>query len=89
MVAMVVAMLISKIAAGRISPLLWFSGAMVVVLGGITIWLHDETFIKVKPTIYYACVAALLAFGLATKRNLLKLVLGSSYPALPSAAGNC
>jgi intracellular septation protein len=80
MVAMVVAMLISKVVAGRISPLLWFSGAMVVVLGGITIWLHDETFIKVKPTIYYGFVAALLTFGLATRRNLLKMVLGTTYP---------
>ena len=36
---------------------------MVVVLGGLTIWLHNETFIKIKPTIYYAFVAALLASG--------------------------
>ena len=80
MIAMVIAMLVSRVLAGRISPLLWFSGVMVVVLGGITIWLHDETFIKVKPTIYYGFVSALLLFGLKTRRNLLKLVLGSSYP---------
>jgi intracellular septation protein len=55
---------------------------MVVVLGGITIWLHDETFIKIKPTIYYAIVAALLLFGMYTGRNLLKMVLGSAYPGL-------
>ena len=55
---------------------------MVVVLGGLTIWLHNETFIKVKPTIYYTLVAALLTFGLMTGRPLLKLVLGSAYPGL-------
>ena len=55
---------------------------MVVVLGGLTIWLHDETFIKIKPTIYYSIVAALLLFGLATSRNLLKMVLGTVYPGL-------
>jgi intracellular septation protein len=82
MVAMLTAMLISQIRYGRISPLLWFSGLMVVVLGGVTIWLHDETFIKIKPTIYYSFVAALLLFGLLTKRNLLKAVLGAAYPGL-------
>lgn len=81
-VAMITAMAISKIKYRHISPMLWFSGVMVVVLGGITIWLHDETFIKVKPTIYYVTVAALLTFGLLTKRNLLKTVLGSAYPGL-------
>ena len=82
MAAMLVAMLISQIRYGRISPLLWFSGLMVVVLGGITIWLHDESFIKIKPTIYYGTVALLLLFGLRTNRNLLKIVLGAAYPGL-------
>ena len=82
MVAMVVSMLVSRIRYGHISPLLWFSGAMVLVLGSITVWLHDETFIKIKPTIYYATIASLLLFGLFTGRNLLKMVLGSAYPGL-------
>ncbi len=82
MMAMMVAMLISQIKYRHISPLLWFSGLMVVVLGGLTIWLHDETFIKIKPTIYYSVVAALLGFGMATGRNLLALVLGAAYPGL-------
>jgi intracellular septation protein len=82
MVAMVAAMLLSAIRYRRISPLLWFSGVMVVILGGLTIWLHNESFIKMKPTIYYAFVAGLLAFGLATDRPLLQRVLGSTYPGL-------
>ena len=82
MVAMVVAMLFSAIRYRRISPLLWFSGIMVVILGGLTIWLHNEIFIKMKPTIYYVLVAGLLAFGLATDRPLLQRVLGSAYPGL-------
>ena len=82
MAAMVAAMLFSAIRYRTISPLLWFSGVMVVLLGGLTIWLHDETFIKMKPTVYYALVAGLLAFGLATDRPLLQRVLGSSYPGL-------
>jgi intracellular septation protein len=82
MIAMVAAMLFSAIRFHRISPLLWFSGIMVVILGGLTIWLHDETFIKMKPTLYYTLVSALLWFGLATDRPLLQRVLGSTYPGL-------
>jgi len=82
MAAMIVAMLWSQIRYRHISPMLWFSGIMVVVFGGLTIWLHDERFIKIKPTIYYGAVALLLLVGLLTKRNLLKVVLGSAYPGL-------
>ncbi|HET7576850.1 MAG TPA: septation protein A [Sphingomicrobium sp.] len=82
MVAMVVAMIFSAMRYRRISPLLWFSGVMVVILGGLTIWLHDRTFIQMKPTIYYALVAGLLAFGFVTGRPLLQQVLGSAYPGL-------
>jgi intracellular septation protein len=82
MVAITAAMIVSKLKYRHISPLLWFSGVMVLVLGGVTIWLHDERFIKIKPTIYYTLVASLLIFGLATGRNLLKMVLGTAYPGL-------
>lgn len=82
MAAITVAILISKLKYKHISPMLWFSGIMVLVLGGITIYLHDETFIKIKPTLYYLIVASLLLFGLFTKRNLLKAVLGTAYPGL-------
>ncbi|MEA1071267.1 septation protein A [Sphingomonas sp. LY160] len=82
MAAMIAALVYSAVRFKHISPLLLFSGVMVVVLGGLTIWLHNETFIKVKPTIYYGLVAALLTFGLLTGRSLLKSVLGSAYPGL-------
>lgn len=82
MIAMIGAMLLSQIRFGKISAMLWFSGVMVVVMGGITIWLHNETFIKIKPTLYYSLIAGILGFGLLTGRPLLKTVLGSSYPGL-------
>jgi intracellular septation protein len=82
MVAMVAAMIFSALRYRRVSPLLWFSGIMVVILGGLTIWLHNENFIKMKPTLYYSFVAALLLFGLLTDRPLLQRVLGSTYPGL-------
>jgi intracellular septation protein len=82
MIAMVAAMIFSAVRYRYVSPLLLFSGVMVIILGGLTIWLHNETFIKVKPTIYYALVAGILAFGYATGRPLLQQVLGSTYPGL-------
>ena len=82
MIAITASLLVSWLRYRHISPLLWFSGFMVVVLGGITVWLHDETFIKIKPTIYYSFFAALLLFGMYSGRNLLKMVLGTAYPGL-------
>jgi intracellular septation protein len=82
MAAMIAAMIYSALRFGRISPMLWFSGVLVVLMGGVTLWLHDETFIKMKPTIYYVFVSALLGFGLIADKPLLKRVLGSAYPGL-------
>ena len=82
MIAMVAAMVFSALRYGRISPLLWFSGVMVVILGGLTICLHKDWIIKMKPTFYYTLVSGLLFFGLATDRPLLQQVLGSTYPGL-------
>lgn len=82
MAAMVAAMIYSAIRFHRISTLLWFSGILVVVMGGVTLWFHNDTFIKIKPTIYYLFVSALLTFGLVTGKPLLKRVLGSTYPGL-------
>src|SRR5947209_16639161 len=82
MLAMVVAMIFSALRYGKISPLLWFSGVMVIVLGGLTIWLHKDWIIKMKPTFYYTLVSGVLWFGLATDRPLLQRVLGSTYPGL-------
>jgi intracellular septation protein len=82
MAAILVAMIASKLIYRHVSPLLWFSAVMVLLLGSITIYLHDETFIKIKPTLYYVLIAGALGVGLATGRNFLKLLLGAAYPGL-------
>jgi intracellular septation protein len=82
MAATATAMLVSQIRYGRISPMQWFSSAMVLVLGGLTIWLQQDWFIKVKPTLYYLMVSGVLWFGLATGKPTLRLALGSAYPGL-------
>lgn len=82
MVAISAAMIVSQLRYKHISPMLWFSGVLVLVLGGVTLWLHDETFIKMKPTLVYVSLGLVLLFGLLTGRNLLQSVLGSAYPGL-------
>jgi intracellular septation protein len=82
MAATATAIIASKLMHGKISAMLWFSGAMVLVLGGLTVWFHDPRFIQMKPTIYYLMVSAILAFGMMTDRQMLKIVLGQAYPGL-------
>lgn len=85
MAATAVAMLVSWVKTRHIPPMLIFTGLIVLVFGGLTLWLRDETFIKLKPTLIYATFAAILGFGLATGRRYLKLVLGEVLPALDDA----
>lgn len=82
MAATAVAMLVSKLKLGNISPMLWLSGVMVLVFGALTLALHNEDIIKVKPTIYYVTLAAILFAGLMRGKPMLKVALGAAYPGL-------
>ena len=82
MVAIVIAMAVSYALVRRVSVIQTFSAFMVIVMGGLTIYLHDESFIKLKPTIYYSFVAGLLGYGLMTGKPMLQSVLGGAYPGL-------
>ena len=60
----------------RVEPMLWLSLLVIVVFGGATIWFHDETFIKWKPTIlYWLFAGALLAGRLVWHKNFVKALL--------------
>jgi intracellular septation protein len=62
----------------KIDPMLWVSTGIIVVLGGLTIWLHNETFIKWKPTVLYWLMSGTLLIGQAVfRKNLLKTLMGS------------
>jgi intracellular septation protein len=64
---------------GKVTPVHWLSLAIIVVFGGATLLLHDETFIKWKPTVLYWLFAVVLAGGrLLLRRNLI----GALLPAL-------
>jgi len=62
----------------RIEPMLWISLAIIVVFGGATLVLRDETFIKWKPTVLYWLFGAVLAgSALLLRRNLVRAMLAA------------
>jgi intracellular septation protein len=66
-----------KLRRHKVDAMLWVSLALVVVLGGLTIWFHSETFIKWKPSaLYWAMGLAFWLSPLLFNRNLLKVLLG-------------
>ena len=62
----------------KIEPMLWVSLAIIVVFGGATLALRDETFIKWKPTVLYWLFGAVLAGSeLLFRRNLMRSMLAA------------
>ncbi|WP_333572382.1 septation protein IspZ [Sphingomonas sp.] len=86
MIAMALAIAISWWKTRHVSPMLWITGVLVLVFGGLTLYFHDQTFIQIKPTIVYAMFAVILGYGLVADKPLLETMLGSAYPGL-SARG--
>ena len=69
----------------KIHVMLWVSLGLVTVLGGATIWFHNETFIKWKPSVlYWVMAAALWISQLVFRKNLLQALMGSEL-VLPAA----
>lgn len=61
----------------KIDPMLWISLAIITVFGGATIYFHNETFIKWKPTVLYWCFGAALLFSqVIIRKNLIKSMMG-------------
>jgi intracellular septation protein len=61
---------------GKVAPIHWMSLAIIVIFGGATLLLHDETFIKWKPTVLYWLFAMVLLLGrLVFRRNLIAALL--------------
>jgi len=62
----------------KIEPMLWISLAIITVFGGATLLLHDETFIKWKPTVLYWLFAVVLAgSALLLRKNLIRAMLAA------------
>jgi intracellular septation protein len=67
----------SKIRHGKIEKMLLVNGAIISVLGGITLLLHDKTYIMWKPTVLYWLLAAILLISnLVFKKNFIQQMMG-------------
>lgn len=77
MAATLLQALLLKLRGKKIDLMLWISLALVVLLGGATIWFHSETFIKWKPTgLYWAMALVFFASQSFFNKNLLQAMLG-------------
>jgi intracellular septation protein len=79
MVATVLALIVSWLLTRRLAVMPLVTGIVVFVFGGLTLFLQDETFIKMKPTIVNALFGATLLGGLAFGRSLLGYVFESVF----------
>jgi intracellular septation protein len=79
MVATLVALAVSYALTRRLPIMPLVTGVVVVVFGGLTLWLHDDTFIKMKPTIVNALFGGVLLGGLFFGRSLLGYVFDSVF----------
>jgi intracellular septation protein len=78
MVATLVALAASRILLGRFAIAPAATAGLVVVFGGLTFWLDDPSFIKMKPTMINLLFAGILGVGLYRGRPLLKVFMGEA-----------
>jgi intracellular septation protein len=79
MVATLIALVASRVLFGKIPVMPMVSGVLVLVFGGLTVWLDDAVFIKLKPTIVNLMFASILFGGLFYGKSLLRYVLGEVF----------
>jgi len=79
MVAIIMALLASFAVTKRWPIMPVVSAIVVLIFGGLTLVLHDETFIKLKPTIIYLLFGGALLFGHIANRPLLAIVFDSVF----------
>lgn len=65
---------------GKLSRMQVFTIVMVVVFGGLTVWLNDERFFKIKTTLVYGLFAVILGIGLLQGRSYLAWVMAEFLP---------
>lgn len=65
---------------GKLSKMQIMTVVLVVVFGGLSVWLNDERFFKMKPTMIYVLFAGILGFGLLRGESYLKTLMGEMLP---------
>ncbi|MGB8398381.1 septation protein A [Bradyrhizobium sp.] len=83
MAAIVAAMIASYVVTRHVPVMAIVTGIIVLVFGTLTLVLHDETFIKVKPTIIYALFAAILGGGLLFGRSFIAIMFDQMFNLTP------
>jgi intracellular septation protein len=68
-----------KLKLGRIPPVLIVTGVLITAFGGLTLALHNETFIKVKPTFVYLFYAGAIGVSVLMRQNIWKLLFGHVF----------
>ena len=79
MVAILAALAVSYALTRHVAVMPVVTAVIVLIFGGLTLVLHDETFIKVKPTIIYVLFGGALLGGLAFGKPLLGIVFDSVF----------
>jgi len=79
MVAVIVALGIGYAFEKKLSPMPIFTAVLVVIFGGLTLYLQNDLFIKMKPSVLYAFFGALLLGGLRFNRLFIKYVFGQAF----------
>lgn len=79
MVATLIALSLSFFIFKQIPMMPLVSGIFILLFGGLTLWLHDDLFIKIKPTLVNVLFGTILATGLFFQRYFLKYVLGEVF----------
>jgi len=77
---MLLSIFLLKRLSGRVSRMQVITAVLVIVFGGLTIYLNDERFFKMKTTIVYGLFAVILATGLAFRKSWLAYVMGELMP---------
>ncbi|MEJ0097604.1 MAG: septation protein A [Bauldia sp.] len=78
-VATLVALVVSFAMTRRLPLMPFVTAIVVVVFGGLTLWLKDDTFIKIKPTIIYCLFGGVLLGGLVVGKSLMGYVFDSVF----------
>ena len=65
---------------GKISPMQIMTVILVTAFGGMTVWLNDDRFIKMKPTLIYLIFGGLLSIGLLRGQSYLRVVMQEALP---------
>ena len=65
---------------GKISPMQIMTVVLVTVFGGLTVWLNDDRFIKMKPTLIYLIFSGILGVGLLRGQSYLRVVMQEALP---------